>query len=115
VALQSIATEYNWFNTQDVFTEASNVKLCDSQQTPNLSTREWEVLFLLGLGITQEEIGAAIGLKRNTVASIIRKQLCSNNIKTTACSVVPCDCWSTNQIQGAADTRVTAVYIKVHK
>jgi len=77
VALQSIATEYNWFNTQDIFTEANSIKSADSQQILHLSTRELEVLFLLGLGITQEEIGAALGLKRNTIASIIRKQLCS--------------------------------------
>jgi DNA-binding XRE family transcriptional regulator len=76
IAIQSIAFDYRLAGyheyIQDILEQKKTVRNIFNIK---LSKREEEVLFLLTCGITQEQIAEILGIKRDTVAAIIRNQL----------------------------------------
>ncbi|MBX9865600.1 MAG: LuxR C-terminal-related transcriptional regulator [Burkholderiales bacterium] len=78
VALQSIAFNYRIAGYNEYIQNLLNQKKSTAIDIPELklSKREEEVLFLLICGITQEQIAEMLEVKRETVAAIIRNQLC---------------------------------------
>lgn len=78
VALQSIAFNYRIAGYNEYIQNLLNQKKSTAINIPEikLSKREEEVLFLLICGITQEQIAEMLEVKRETVAAIIRNQLC---------------------------------------
>lgn len=77
IAIQSIAFDYRLAGyheyIQDILEQKKTVRNIFNIK---LSKREEEVLFLLTCGITQEKIGEILEIKRDTVATIIKHQLC---------------------------------------
>ena len=78
VAIQSFAIECRFLGfieqlnmLENDFSSAKKYKASDK-----LSIREHEVGFLLSNGSTQDQISQILNISRNTVAAIIRNQLC---------------------------------------
>jgi len=77
VALQTTALDYRLFSYQEHIKHLIPKLTSTISNQSSFSTREHEVLFLLTVGATQEQIAQILNVKRTTVAAIIRNQLCS--------------------------------------
>lgn len=77
IAIQSIAFDYRLAGYHEYIQNIlEQKKFVVNISKIKLSKREDEVLFLLTCGITQEKIGEILEIKRDTVATIIKHQLC---------------------------------------
>lgn len=77
IAIQSVAFDYRLAGYHEYIQNIlEQKKFVVNISKLKLSKREDEVLFLLTCGITQEKIGEILEIKRDTVATIIKHQLC---------------------------------------
>ena len=77
IAIQSVAFDYRLAGYHEYIQNIlEQKKVAVNISKIKLSKREDEVLFLLTCGITQEKIGEILDIKRDTVATIIKNQLC---------------------------------------
>lgn len=76
IALQTIAVDYRYHGYSGYLGQEIVPQFVNEVPGVKLSTREEEVLYLLISGMTQEQIAILLNIKRPTVASIIRNQLC---------------------------------------
>lgn len=77
IAIQSVALDYRLAGYHEYIKNIlEQRKTAKSVFNIKLAKREEEVLFLLTCGITQEQIAEILGIKRDTVAAIIKNQLC---------------------------------------
>jgi len=77
IAIQSVAFDYRLAGYHEYIQNIlEQKKFVVNISKLKLSKREDEVLFLLTCGMTQEKIGEILEIKRDTVATIIKHQLC---------------------------------------
>lgn len=77
IAIQSVAFDYRLAGYHEYIQNIlEQKKFVVNMSKLKLSKREDEVLFLLTCGMTQEKIGEILEIKRDTVATIIKHQLC---------------------------------------
>ncbi len=77
VAIQTTAIEYRLFGYHDYLKYLLPQPKVQTAIDLQFTQREQEVLFLLSLGCTQEEVAQILSVQRATIASIIRNQLCT--------------------------------------